>query len=1512
MTQAGGPAAINGFLYQIIHHLGWITKVTLSGTLKGQDIENALLVLEPRCGGDAKAETPDNYLVEQYKTRRNRTWPLSDITKDVMRDLRKAVSLPLQEHAIYRFVTDGRAGRLNKLYDLLKNIRSATELSDLNSANLELFNQIAKETRSNISQRDAEEQTIVFHLLSHFEMEFCVDSNQIAVRIERFLRPLCPNLGDERNIREQLIGVLIEKLSKGETHLDSIKINAMFYHANISPDRLKNLVMLPKKMGDLIRNRLYQLFKYQPDRDVRSIPEWPENKPVLLIAGKSGAGKSWQLARLLEKSIDAHQVVNLIQTPKTEINAKDLLSTAASNLWELGLGETSEKSLVAVSNFFRELKPDATFPHITIAIDDVWNVDLARDFIHHQDWMHLNMRLVLTVPNAVAQSLQFADEETVHVHRVSDFSVNELDALLKKSNQNWADLPPDLKKLLRNPILAGLFLKLPYTSIQKALHSEYEIFDAFWQRIDAHGNPGNKGIVIALAERLYRSKTYPLPRVQRPEIGLDSQGTLNQLIAAGWLQSTEYGEVEFAHDRLLNWAVAQSLAFQFKRKQLSIEDLRDFLTGKSCNTSSTYGNRLDYVPMDTLWLLAAEEENLEALEQLVIFFEESRSFGSHGQDLYTYLLPTLGKRAISILTKRLNTILADPNSNNDYRTILIGKAFANLAQQESVDLKHTIRSLLNALYRSRQDVAIAALTAAPDTKCLDRLWELNQQRWKEFQAETANSSYHDYQASHTALHAGVTLDPEWLRNSILREGMDSQQMAELGYLLNKLDHPSAPVIWEETRDVLIAKIPVDEPRSLLLCIARFLDHSKKDFVIKCLSCLEDAASGAALAALAVLDPQAAIDHLTDIQNSELYLARNRWLPILLHTQPEKTYVRILKLAKDDPPEHRSIRMLFSERPDEINVAILQLFLHSLEKDLRSHLNEINKRDPYYFNQPLDFLGRITHPDLLTILEAKANSELEQMIVAIARARLNSNDRNFDALRDNARRVLILMAGHGITTLIKKELESEHYWIRLDGLNWGFICTDDSIVKKLLEIASRPVPRDLNGKPESESYTEYFQATRALAAIGSDAFLIEAIKGSGIVEVPLDLVELRTHRGVMSKHLTNQILQTLRNPKSTEDELLSAIIITWLSHDTDLVPDLHVVLAKANLESQVVRYACTALQALGDHSNEFAQLALNLVLTKTNTSLGLNILLNLGEQGSEPLENWLENCNDIESMSDANSIIRALYDNPATRSLGIKAAISCCERGKFFLDPPYDIAAEMPSVILREQILEKAFAVDPIMSMQTLRAIQGLAKYDVFRAVEAIETGLRHHHQLERELCRLLVRVSPETAALKLIDAAISIQSDSLKHSVGKAFRQINPEIVSPIVIDRMLNATSNRKVIVELSQWLPIPAIENTLNHLVDKDNSYDIRGSALAALAHHRREVNIRALFTAFPSATYQQRWGLLITILNAADPYLLTDRKDSLWLGNIFTDDVPAVFVHHATLTLERRKQQEKSSSF
>jgi hypothetical protein len=110
MTQPGGPAAINGFLYQIIQHLGWLAEVTLTGETGGQELGDACLVLEPRQGGDARAEATSLFLVEQYKTRPHGTWSLTDL-EPVLRDLRKAVPTSPPAYARYRSPSCPTEGR---------------------------------------------------------------------------------------------------------------------------------------------------------------------------------------------------------------------------------------------------------------------------------------------------------------------------------------------------------------------------------------------------------------------------------------------------------------------------------------------------------------------------------------------------------------------------------------------------------------------------------------------------------------------------------------------------------------------------------------------------------------------------------------------------------------------------------------------------------------------------------------------------------------------------------------------------------------------------------------------------------------------------------------------------------------------------------------------------------------------------------------------------------------------------------------------------------------------------------------------------------------------------------------------------------------------------------------------------------------------------------------------------------------------------------------------------------
>ena len=1365
MTQVGGPAAINGFLYQILHHIEWIASVRLEGA--DQEVKNALLVLEPRNGGDAQSEAPDQYLVEQYKTRANGTWALTDV-ETILRDLRKAIPSLLPANAHYRFVTDGRSGRLKAFKDFLDALKSVEGPDYLNNdekrkfrsgltvTDREFFDHIVTETRSGDPQKKAKERAVVFHLLSHFKMEFCVTSSNLIEKIEGILCPYVADLHGERGVRERLVGLLMDRLSKGEIRLNFTDLGSLLREADLNIDRLRNLRRLPETMAELSRARLGRI-GYQREKDVREVPDWPEEKPVLLITGESGAGKTWQLGKYLEGSAESRRAVTLVGA-KT---AEDILTWAARDIWQEGLGETSEKSLLAVSNFLREITPNAPIPLLTVAVDDIPDVDVARDLIR-RDWMRWRIRLILAVPDTVARALEHTDSATIHVHRIGDFSIEELDALLKQHGQQWANLPSDLKKLLCKPILAGIFLELPYTSFQDAPCSEYEIFEKFWKKMAAEPYGGDAGIVTALAAHMHEGKAYPLLRTDWQGIGLTDE-SLARLQAVGWLRSPEDGEVEFVHDRLLNWAVAKSLARKFQRRELSIDDLYDILVVKNKEQER---HRLGYVLMDTFWLLAAEDAGPGTLVQLMAKVDD------YTFENYIRLLPTLGQRSVPILLELLNRITSD--SSCGYKVSLIRKALVNLAQQEKIELRDEITALLNTSYQFQQSVAIAVLEAVPNPLHLDRLWELHQQYRDAWDNNTDSYNIRDYQASFAALRAGIKLNPEWLRNRILAANKNREQISELGYLLSGLEHPDAPAIWQDTSEVLMSKISQNKPRSLINCIARFGDHEKIDFVIKHLSCSEDFASWAAIEALTILAPEKAVDRLIEVEDFDRYVTRNQWLPHLLRVGPKQTRQKILELAQSVPRGYKLIADIFWERPDELDEDTLRFVLRTLETDLHNHRESFAK-EPSILNNPLEFLGRISCPKLLKILQAEAGGELERLIVEVAFSRLHTNSNIFDYIRENARRILILIGGQGITTLINRELASEHFRVRYGGLKWAFVRADDCTIKQLAAIARRPIPHDANGQPKSGPCQEFRQSITALAALGADSVLVEILMQTSVVDVsiPMDLADLRAHCGPMQNTLTNSVLGLLQDPASPEDLQLTSLVIARLSGDADFIPTVRTVLERSDPESQIAKYACIALQQLGDQSDDFARLVERLTQTKENAEWGrgLNALMGLGNRGLEILQNWIQNQSPTEVTRNSDYVIRTLYHHAKTRQFAVDAAVSRCPNGGFTHYPLYDIAAESDNPDLRKQILEVAFAEHPYVIMEPLRAIQGLAKFDVTRAIEAIERGLQFYPKIERDLCLLLVRIAPETAAEKLLDAIIVDRKKVLDSCSGTGVTQ---------------------------------------------------------------------------------------------------------------------------------------------
>ena len=1209
------------------------------------------------------------------------------------------------------------------------------------------------------------------------------------------------------------------------------------------------------------------------------------------------------MARLVEENAEQGELVVFVSGADT---AESMLTRAAREIWQVGLGETSDKTLQAISNFFREDAFELQPPFYTIVVDDVRSVDIARSLVR-QDWTSLGARLILTVPLAMARTLASSDGEAIHIHRVDEFSIDELDALFKTYGHRWADLPKDLKRLLRKPVLAGLFLELSVSSFQDAPQSEYEIFQAFWDRIEEKCNDGDKGIVAALAACALERKLYPLPREHWVKIGLNNEN-LTALEAAGWLIHLEHGEVVFAHDRLLNWAAAQDLYRRFKRGVLSVDGLFASMTVEEDESETDFLVRFGYVPMDTLWLLSKEGNHGAELGQLVEKMENHQAFGGEGRYLYTNLLPTLGQRAVPILLRRLDTVTA--NSAGDYRVGLIGDAFATLARRDSVDTQSYIDSLLQSQSWDRQSVAVKTLTIVPDPDHMDRLWEIHQERRNAREHSADRRFERGHEATFSALRAAVTLDPKWLRERICKADAAREPVADLAYLLSGLNEQQAGSIWRDVRDLLMEKIGQTNPRSLLNCIARFVDHEKIDFVFEHLSSREEIVSATAMLALAYLDPKEAIGRISVKDDGQSFF-KDDWLPILLRADSELTRERIRELAISDSKGQRLMEEYFEKRPADLDEETFDLVLRTREKQLRDQIDVGTTEDVIWPYFPLRFFGRMCCAEILRRLQDEAGGQFEAAITELACSRLRNNNRAQDRILEAGRSALVLIAGTGISTLINRELDSEHFWVRHGGLNWAWAWGNDGTIERLSAIARRPIPRDSAGEPESEARQEFYASMLGLAALGVDEILVEILSNPTVINyVPEHLANFRAHRRQVSEKLSAQAVRTMLNVETSDDPLQCALLIARLSGDAELIPDVRDVLERVKPESKIALYACIAMQALGDETAEFASMAERLAFTHENCRWGLEALVGLGSEGVEGLIRWLKQQGEAGQIKYREFVIRALYASTEARNYAIEAAVEYCRKYPVSLCPLYEIAAESDDGSIRERILEEAFAERSVMVKAPLDAIRGLAKFDTSRAEEAVVLGLSSHPKIERELCRLLVNITPETAAEKLIEAAIVLERDSLTDAVGRALRRADDLKAVIEAVEKHLDGSDRvRKVICQILGWLQIPELTQSLEDIADRESAIGVRRAALDALYRHRVEKAIRGLFSEFQEESCDaRRWSFFFAILETADPYLLTDYEDSLWIGQIITNDIPYAFEHYARQVLDDRRKRKK----
>jgi hypothetical protein len=233
MPEAGGSAAIYGILYQILANLWRVSEIRLKAKFAGQEIQSALLILEPKGGGgDARYEGDGIRVVEQYKTRSgNRTWSLKDLIEDVLLNL--FVDLDPRRPAgtsRYRFVTDGRCGdsiRSQDFQRFLQNFESKPAPVDLlgslddtqkwrffkqgNFTARTLFLHIAQMVRPKGDRtKDALHHCKVWHLLAGFKFDEQRTASHLIQDIDRALFELIDGDEDVEAKSRELCTILME------------------------------------------------------------------------------------------------------------------------------------------------------------------------------------------------------------------------------------------------------------------------------------------------------------------------------------------------------------------------------------------------------------------------------------------------------------------------------------------------------------------------------------------------------------------------------------------------------------------------------------------------------------------------------------------------------------------------------------------------------------------------------------------------------------------------------------------------------------------------------------------------------------------------------------------------------------------------------------------------------------------------------------------------------------------------------------------------------------------------------------------------------------------------------------------------------------------------------------------------------------------------------------------------------------------------------------------------------
>jgi hypothetical protein len=1512
MAKAGGSATANGILYQILGTLGRAVDISLRAHVEGEDIGHAILVIEPiGGGGDLQILRNRSRIVEQWKSRTtNRPWSLNDLITDVLPDLFCAVDGDVKA---YRFVTEGRIGHWEPALTFFKRLGTPpaigsvidrvddTPRGDLVSGKevseralfLRVVNAVSHRVRSQPTTVEDLHRR-VWHLLSRLEIEPVLAMTELVQRLDALLLRSIERVEDVEGKRHELCGRVLALAKSGNAR---IRPEQLLLDVGLAPRTFLAWGSLRDKMTQRL-DRALRVVGFDSALNVRAIPSVSSHSPICVLTGESGQGKTWALAAM---AADAAAGAGLSVWVNSARNGRHADDIAADEIWLEGIGHTGLVPLGKVAERRAQVNPHSPRPWALVCVDGVHSRQEA-EYLSSLDWEGWGMRLALSASKEVAEFLRHLCNGRATIIELSDFTAPQLRDYLVRRGRSWTTTPRDLRDVIRRPILASLYCTLDENREGLPRH-EYQLMERYWDRIKSHVSGGLHDYVPLelLADRLLEDNpVYPWPPRTLVAAGL-SADILGRLTQAGWLRQMPHGFTEFGHDRLMCWAIAQSIVGRRRAKETTNEDLVKSLSALSQRLDN-WSVRLGYVLLDAVWMLSAPDMPAQIRSELWTVVRALEVHGGHGfqtTDLYEHSLPTLGARIVPIILDRIRNAETVPHSPLPR---LAACALLAIAARDSDVVQREIAGCLGDPKPMVQELGIRLASRLPDARYLNRLWELH----RPLATATKNERL-EIHALHelcfASLAACLQCDPAWVARKVGDPGEDVPLVFEMAYLLARTDGPAAAKVWSKSKARLIELVPPMHRRCILNCILRFRDSAELGRVSDWVASPDDLVGGLALVTLALFDPARAVPMLGVAQPHQLWLYSGQLHDLTMGFVPAQMCAEVRRLVGERPDE-AGLYLRVAAAGDRVDVETMNALLDRLDAAVANHLH--GPPDPHSWIRlgPLleevdGMRGRVP----LTALRHRRGSTLELRLAEAAARQADNTSGCMDHSFVAAKSILLRIGGEGLTHVTNALLGSKSQHAQFEGCQIASI-RPDARTRQL--VADLSVRKDLWGTGPSAFPVVQQAAVSALAALQEGNALVRAVLSLGGRMSP-DVRSIRSEQPALSLEDTELARRILDTP---QHELLAhAVWALGLSGRLELRPTIQRVLFQSSPASEVALAAMLSLHSLGGRDEALNGRLVDQYRSGHHKHVAANLLV-------------------MDNNPEAIRLLReAIPERPPfdETDQGVISFLASREESRSAVAPQVRELVEghgEVSIALHFQmprLLDPRDANDRVRLWETAAkaggafhyegtkasAIERLSELDPAAAFELAEESLYIDSHERSRMMELLLRVDGARAIPRLFEYAIVGYDQSVCRSVGIALRGFAGGATVHELTERLASDQwKTRRVAACITGYLG-NVLQDRLRALVLSDGFAEVSMTAMCALRRQQRESEATSMVATWTTAQGPDAWALAEDIVHLADPALLTNDLDTLGFLAALRRH-PFVLRKHVTQALEAREKE------